>query len=412
MRRVVITGIGVLTPIGKSKNTFVKALKEGRSGVAPITLFDTSKHRYKLAAEVKELNPEKFFERKDLRRMDRASQMILIAAREAVADANLDFGNEDANRCGVFLGTTLGGMISGEKYHRMAQRNKLRLSLLLDFAPHAIADRVAIAYKLQGASSIFSTACASGGHSIAYAFDTLCQQKADVMLAGGVDTVAEFTQAGFGSLQTLITGDDQIRPFDKNRRGFALGEGAAILVLETEAHAQARGAKIYCEFGGYGVSSDAQHMTAPDKEGKGAAAAMLSALKHADEPKENIDYINAHGTATKYNDLMETRAIKRAFGSHAYQLNISSTKSMIGHTLGAAGSIELAATALAMNHGFLPPTIGYETPDPECDLNYVPNESRPGRIRAALSNSFGFGGANISILIRESKTARIHSDPH
>lgn len=400
MQQVVVTGIGVLTSIGVGKESFLKRLMKGCSGIAPITLFNTADYRYKLGGEVKDFHPERYFDKKELRRMDRSSQMALVAAREAVEDAKLDFSREDALRCGVLLGTTLGGMISGERYHRLAQQHKHRIPLLLDFPAHAATDRIAITYNLQGPSTVFSTACASGAHSIGYGFDLICRGKADVILAGGVDTMAEFTQAGFGALQTLIKDGNSIRPFDKNRSGFALGEGAAILVLEAKEHAEMRSANIYCEIGGYGVSSDAYHMTAPDKAGKGAAKAMLGALKHAGASPEAVDYINAHGTATKHNDLMETIAIKSVFGNHAYRLAVSSTKSMIGHTLGASGSIELAATILTAKDGFLPPTINYETPDPECDLNYVPNRPQHKSVKVALSNSFGFGGANISILIR------------
>jgi 3-oxoacyl-[acyl-carrier-protein] synthase II len=399
VRRVVITGIGVLSSIGIGRAAFQQSLKEGRSGIGPITLFKTTGYHYKLGGEVKNFHPEDYFDKKVLRRMDRASQMTLVAAEQAVADAGLDLSIEDPVRCGALLGTTLGGMISGEKYHRLVRKNSYHPSLLLDFPVHAAVDRLAIAYNLQGPSSVFSTACASGAHSIGYGFDLISRGKADVILAGGVDTMAEFTQCGFGSLQALIKEGERVRPFDKNRCGFALGEGAAILILEAREHAEKRTPSIYSEIGGYGTSSDAYHMTAPDKEGKGAAKAMLRALAHAGIPPERVDYINAHGTATRHNDLMETIAIKKVFGSHAYNLAVSSTKSMIGHTLGAAGSMELAATALAMKDGFLPPTINYETPDTQCDLDYVPNAARASSVKIALSNSFGFGGANISILI-------------
>jgi 3-oxoacyl-[acyl-carrier-protein] synthase II len=400
MRRVVITGISVLCSIGNGREAFQEGLKKGVSGIGPITVFNTTDYHYKLGGEVKGFYPEEHFDKRDLRRMDKASQLTLVAAEQAVKESGLDFSSEDPVRCGVLLGTTLGGMISGEKYHRLARRHRNRLSLLLDFPVHAAADRLAISHNLQGPTMIFSTACASGAHSIGYGFDLISRGKADVVLAGGVDTVAEFTHCGFGSLQALIKTGESVSPFDKNRCGFALGEGAAILILEAKEHAEKRGAKIYCEIGGYGTSSDAYHMTAPDKEGKGAAQAMLGALRQAGVPPESVDYINAHGTATRHNDLMETIAIKKVFGKFAYNLAVSSTKSMIGHTLGAAGSIELAATALAMEESFLPPTINYKTPDPQCDLDYVPNVARTKTIKTALSNSFGFGGANISILLR------------
>lgn len=399
MRQVVITGIGVLSSIGIGRAAFQQSLMEGRSGIGLITLFETSDYHYKLGGELKDFDPDAYFDKRVLRRMDRASQMTLVAAEHAIADAGLEVSIEDPTRCGAILGTTLGGMISGEKYHRLARQNKFRPSLLLDFPVHAAIDRLAIAYNLQGPSSVFSTACASGAHSIGYGFDLISSGKADVILAGGVDTITEFTQCGFGALQTLIKEGEKVRPFDKNRSGFALGEGAAILVLEAKEHAEKRNASIYSAIGGYGTTSDAYHMTAPDKEGKGAAKAMLGALAHAGIPPERVDYINAHGTATKHNDLMETIAIKKVFGPHAHNLTVSSTKSMIGHTLGAAGSIELAATALAMKESFVPPTLNYETPDPQCDLDYVANVARPRTIRTAMSNSFGFGGANISILI-------------
>ncbi len=399
VHRVVVTGIGVLSPFGIGRAAFQQGLKEGRSGIGPITIFNTTNHRYQFGGEVTDFNPQQYFDRKDLRRMDRASQMTLVAAQEAVKDSGLDFSAETPVRCGALLGTTLGGMIFGEKYHRLARQGRPRISLLLDFPIHAAVDRLAITYNLQGPSMIFSTACASGTHSIGYGFDLISRGKADIMLAGGVDTMAEFTHCGFGSLQTLIKTGDKIRPFDKNRCGFALGEGAAILILEAKEHAEKRAARTYCEIGGYGTGSDAYHMTAPDKEGKGAAKAMSDALHRAARPPKSVDYINAHGTATKHNDLMETLAIKKVFGDHAYNLAVSSTKSMIGHTLGAAGSIEFAATVLAMKDGFLPPTVNYEAADPQCDLDYVPNIARAKLINVALSNSFGFGGANTSILI-------------
>jgi 3-oxoacyl-[acyl-carrier-protein] synthase II len=400
MRQVVITGISVLCSIGIGGEAFQEGLKKGVSGIGPITTFKTTDHHYKLGGEVKGFRPEEHFEKKDLRRMDRASQLTLVAAEQAVKEAGLNFSIEDPVRCGVMLGTTLGGMISGEKYHRLAHHHRQRVSLLLDFPVHAAADRLAIGYNLQGPAMIFSTACASGAHSIGYGFDLISRGKADVILAGGVDTMAEFTQCGFGALQALIKTGESVSPFDKNRCGFALGEGAAILILEAKEHAGKRAAPIYCEIGGYGMSSDAYHMTAPDKEGNGAAMAMLRALRQAGVQPESVDYINAHGTATRHNDLMETIAIKKVFGKFAYNLAVSSIKSMIGHTLGAAGSIELAATALAMQGCFLPPTINYETPDPQCDLDYVPNVARNKTIKTALSNSFGFGGTNISILLR------------
>lgn len=403
MRHVVVTGIGVLTSIGIGKEAFRTGLAEGRSGIGAITLFDTGAHRYKYGGEVRDFCPEAHFGKRERRRMDRATQLVLVAAQEAVTDARLKFQQEDPLRCSALLGTTLGGMISGERYHRGLQQSKPRVSMLLDFPAHAAADHLAITYNLRGHSQVFSTACASGAHSIGYGFDLIQRGKADVVLAGGVDTMAEFTHAGFGVLQTLIKSEDKIRPFDKNRCGFALGEGTAILVLEEKEHASQRGADAYAEICGYGTSSDAYHMTAPDKEGRGAGRAMLGALVHAGVERKEIDYINAHGTATRHNDAMESVAVKQVFQEHAHRLAVSSTKSMIGHTLGAAGSIELAATMLAMQDGFIPPTINYETPDPECDLDYVPNRSRAGEIRFALSNSFGFGGANISILARNLK---------
>ena len=347
-----------------------------------------------------EFDATEYFGKKDLRRMDRASQLVLVATQEAVRDAGVRYDRENRSRCAVSLGTTLGGMLSGQEYHRLALRNIQRVSLLLDFPPNAIADRVAAAFQLNGPTFVFSTACASSAHAIAYGFDLIRSGKADVVIVGGVDTMAEFTLAGFGVLQTLIRNSDCIRPFDKNRKGFALGEGACSLVLETRSHADLRGATYFAKIGGYGSTSDAYHMTAPDKLGTGAASSMRTALSRAGVLIDEVDYINAHGTATRHNDLMETNAIKDTFGTHAYRIPVSSTKSMIGHTLGAAGAIELAATILAMQNEFLPPTINYLTPDPDCDLDYVQNQARQARIRTAVSNSFGFGGTNVSIVVR------------
>lgn len=398
-RKVVVTGMGVLTPLGNNKNDFWKGLESGTSGIFPINSFDTGRFKHHLGGEIKDFEPRTYFEKRELQRMDPASQMALAALQEAVDDAHLDFPFEKGEKCGVILGTTLGGMISGEKYYRQYKRGRYFPSLLLDFPPYSVNDRIAVKYNIRGPNMVISTACAAGTHSLGFASDLIKFGKADIIIAGGYDTMAQLTFTGFGILSVLSK--DKIRPFDKNRNGTILGEGAGILILEEYEHAVQREARIYCEIAGHGMSSDAFHMTAPDKEGMGAARAIKQALSESGISPGDIDYINAHGTGTKHNDLAETLAIKKVFCEHAYKIPVSSIKSMIGHTLGAAGSIEAVATILSMKKNFIPPTINYETPDPSCDLDFVPNNGRKKEISYALSNSFGFGGNNGSLLIKK-----------
>ncbi|MEW6605976.1 MAG: beta-ketoacyl-[acyl-carrier-protein] synthase family protein [bacterium] len=401
MKRVVVAGIGVLSPIGNDKEEYWEGLRSGKSGIETITLFDTRNYKFKRGGEIKDFNPTKYFTRKGLRRLDRASQMVLIATQEAIDDAQINFNQMEKNNCGVVLGTTLGGMVSGEKYYRHLKKRQDRVyaSLLLDFPMYSATDHISIRYKCSGSILTISTACSASNQAIGCAFDLIRKGEDTIIITGGFDPLSELTFAGFGILRIMSL--DKIRPFDKNRTGLILGEGVGILILEELEHALNRKAKIYAEIIGYGATTDAYHMTAPHPQGEGAANAMQKALDDANIKPDDVDYINAHGTGTLFNDLSETMAIKKIMGEGAYKIPISSTKSMIGHTLGAAGALEAIATILAMQKGIIPPTINYETPDPKCDLNYVPNYSIQKNIRIALSNSFGFGGNNATIVFKK-----------
>jgi 3-oxoacyl-[acyl-carrier-protein] synthase II len=398
--RVVITGIGALTPIGNNKDEFAKSLYEGKDGINLIKGFDISQYRFKTGGELKEFYPENYFTKKELRRMDRATQMALIVGNEAVCDSGVDLTKIDSHRCGIITGTTLGGMISGERYYRevMKRRDRVYASLLLDQPLYTASESLASRYNFAGINNVISTACSASAHAIGYGFELIREGIYDLLIVGGVDTMSQLTLAGFGILQAITK--EKIRPFDKNRSGLVLGESAGMIVMEELMHAKSRNARIYCEIIGYGKSSDAYHMTAPDKEGKGAYQAMKMAIKRSQIKKEEMDYINAHGTGTKHNDAAETLAIKKLFEEFAYKIPVSSIKSMIGHTLGAAGAIEAIACILALRDNFIPPTINYETPDPECDLDYVPNVSRKKDLNTVMSNSFGFGGNNASLLFK------------
>lgn len=399
-KRVFITGMGVICSIGNNFDEFTSALKKGISGADKITAFNAEGLRGSYGCEVKRFNPLDHFSKKELRRMDRASQLCLVAVREAVSSSGLNISGLDKGRCGVSFGSTLGGMISGTEYYRRLKNRRVYASLLLDYPLYSAGTRVCIEYGLLGPNIAISTACSSSNVAMGYAYDLIQNGIVDVVITGGFDTMAEITCSGFGVLRNVSL--KVCRPFDKNRDGLILGEGAACIILEEANHCIQRKGRVYGEFMGYGISSDAYHMTAPDITGRGPALCMQLAIKHSGISPDDVDYINAHGTGTTHNDKIETTAIKRVFGKRAYNIPVSSTKSMYGHTLGAAGAIEAVTVIAALQHHFIPPTINYKTKDPKCDLDYCPNESRDRIINTILSNNFGFGGNNCSIIIRRS----------
>jgi 3-oxoacyl-[acyl-carrier-protein] synthase II len=408
-RRVVITGMGVISPVGNSQDEFWKSLTEGRNGIGQITRFDVSKYSARIAGEVKDFDPAQFMDRKELRRMDRCTHYAMAAAKMAVEDSGLKIEGEFAERVGVIIGSGIGGTETWEAQHqKLLEAGPDRISPF--FVPMMIIDiaagQVSIAFGAKGLNLATVSACASGGHAIGESMKSIQTGDCDAMICGGAEApVTPLALAGFCAMRALSLRNDHpeqaSRPFDKDRDGFVMGEGAGILVLEELEHAKARGAKIYAEICGYGASGDAYHMTAPAPGGEGAARAMKMALRTGDLKPEEVDYVNAHGTSTDMNDKYETAAIKTVFGEHAKKLAVSSTKSMTGHLLGAAGGVEAIATVLTIKHGVIHPTVNYTTPDPECDLDYVPNKARTAKVKAALSNSFGFGGHNVSLAFRE-----------
>lgn len=409
-RRVVITGIGAITPIGNSVPEFWEALSQGRSGIEKITLFDVSQFTSQIAGEVKGFEPEKYIDKKEARRMDRFAQFALAATSEAIQDSKLDLLKEDTKRIGVLLGSGIGGLGTIEKEHKvLMEKGPRRVSPFL--IPMLIIDMasglVSIKYGLKGPNSAVVTACASAAHALGDAFKILQRGDAEVMVTGGEEgAITPLGLAGFCSMKALSTRNDDphkaSRPFDKERDGFIMAEGAGIIILESLEHAKARGAKVYAEMKGYGMSGDAYHMTAPAPEGEGAAQAMQMALDDAQMKAEEVDYINAHGTSTLLNDKYEALAIKKVFGEYAEGIPVSSTKSMTGHPLGAAGGVELIACLLAIEKGIIPPTMNYEYPDPECQgLDFVPNQARKKEVKVAMSNSFGFGGHNAVLIIKK-----------
>ncbi|UYZ24340.1 beta-ketoacyl-ACP synthase II [Mesobacillus jeotgali] len=407
-RRVVVTGIGAVTPLGNDAGTTWNNILEGVSGIGPVTRLNADDFPAKVAAEVKEFNVENFIDRKDARKMDRFTHYAVAASLMAVKDSELEITDENAPRVGVWIGSGIGGMETFEQQHEtFMNRGYRRVSPF--FVPMMIPDmatgQVSITLGARGFNSCTVTACATGTNSIGDAFKVIQRGDADVMVTGGAEApITRMSFAGFCANTALSTNQDPqkaSRPFDKNRDGFVMGEGAGIVVLEDLEHALARGAKIYAEIVGYGATGDAYHITAPAPEGEGGARAMKMALDDAGLAPEEVGYINAHGTSTEYNDKYETMAIKSVFGEHAYKLSVSSTKSMTGHLLGAAGGIEAIFTVLALNEGILPPTINLETPDPDCDLDYVPNAARKQQVNAAISNSLGFGGHNATIAFRK-----------
>jgi 3-oxoacyl-[acyl-carrier-protein] synthase II len=407
-RRVVITGMGVITPVGNTLESFWRSLLEGRSGVGPITRFDTSEYETKIAAEVKDFNPEDYIDRKEARRMDRFCQYGVAAANLAIEDAGLLNADVDKERVGVIIASGIGGMETfSAEIKKLFDHGPRRVSPF--FIPMLIADivpgHVSIMHGFKGPNYSTVSACASSSHAIGEGFQMVRDGRADVMIVGGTEAaILPMGVAGFNAMRALSTRNDEperaSRPFDADRDGFVMGEGAGVLVLEELEHAKRRGARIYAEMAGAGYTADAYHITAPAPGGEGAARAMLLALRDAGLEPKDIDYINAHGTSTPYNDREETKAIKAVFGERAYAIPVSSTKSMIGHLLGAGGAVELVATVLTIRDGMIHPTINYEKPDPECDLNYVPNQAIRREVRAAISNSFGFGGHNVCLAVK------------
>ncbi len=408
--RVVVTGLGAVTPIGNTLDEFWNAMMEGKSGSAPITRFDATEFDSRFACEVKNYDPTLHMNRKEVQRMDLFTQFAISTATMAIADSGLDFDKEDKERVGVIIGSGIGGMWT---YHHQQQalydRGGKPDRISPFFVPMLISDiaagHVAIRWGLKGPNYATVSACATSSHSIADALMLIQRGDADIMITGGSEAVVcPMGIGGFNAMKALSTRNDDpttaSRPFDKDRDGFVMGEGSAMLVLETLEHALARGAKIYCEIAGFGLTDDAYHITQPAAGGEGAVRSMKLAIQDAGLKPEDIDYINAHGTSTPFNDKNETAAIKTLFGEHANKLIVSSTKSMTGHLLGAAGAIEATATAMAIKNQMCPPTINQFTQDPDCDLNYSPNKPTPLAIKAALSNTFGFGGHNATLCFK------------
>ncbi|MBI3989397.1 MAG: beta-ketoacyl-ACP synthase II [candidate division NC10 bacterium] len=408
MRRVVVTGLGAVTPVGIGVEAFWESLIKGASGIGRITRFDASRHDCQIAGEVRGFDPLAHVEKKDVKKMDLFVHYSLAAGLMAVQDAGLKIDDSNRERIGVFVGTGMGGLPIIEEMHKvLLERGPGRISAF--FVPSIITNmasgQLSMRLGLKGPNSCVSTACATGSHAIGDSFRIIQRGDADVMLAGGSEAViTPLTIGGFAAMKALSTRNDEpekaSRPFDRERDGFVVGEGAGIVVLEALEYALARGARIYAEVKGYGMSADAYHVTAPAPNGEGAVRAMRMALKDANLRPQEIDYINAHATSTPAGDLNESQAIKAVFGEDAYRLPLSSIKSMTGHLLGAAGGIEAVATILTIVRGIIPPTINYEYPDPDCDLDYVPNKSREADVRVAISNSFGFGGTNATLVLQ------------
>ena len=408
-RRVVVTGLGLITPLGTGIQKTWEGICKGASGIDRITAFDAVEFPVQIAGEVKDFNPEDFIERKEIKKMDVFIQYALSAGSMAIEDAGMKITEANADRVGVIVGAGIGGIQTIERYHSvLLQNGQRRISPF--FIPMLItnlaAGQISIRFGARGPNSCVTTACAAGTHAIGDSFKIIQRGDADAMIAGGSESaITPLTIAGFANMKALSSRNDTpqkaSRPFDVERDGFVIAEGAGIVVLEELEVALARRAKIYAEVTGYGMTADAYHMTAPDPEGRGVVNCMRMALRDAGIAPEAVNYINAHGTSTPYNDKHETSAIKQVFGEHAHQLAVSSTKSMTGHLLGAAGGIEAAFCALALSEGIIPPTINYEHPDPECDLDYVPNHARHIDLENVLSNSFGFGGTNACIVLKK-----------
>ena len=408
-RRVVVTGLGALTPIGNTAEELWAGLLQGRSGIGPITKFDATGYDTRIAGEVKNFDPLKFVDKKEARRLDPYLQYAIASSAMAVADAGIDSAKVDGERFGVCIGSGIGGigtLLEGEEVRKTKGPDRVSPFVIPMLIINMASGLVSMRFGAKGPNSSVVTACATGNHAIGDAFKIIQRGDADLMIAGGAEAIiVPLTIAGFCAMKAMSTRNDDptraSRPFDAGRDGFVCGEGAGILVVEALEHAVQRDARIYAEIIGYGMTGDAHHMTAPDPEGDGAARAMTLALRDGKLAPSDVAYINAHGTSTPYNDKFETLAIKRVFGEHAKKLAVSSTKSMTGHLLGAAGGVEAIATALALHHGVLPPTMNYETPDPDCDLDYVPNQARKVDVEVAISNAFGFGGTNATLAFRK-----------
>jgi 3-oxoacyl-[acyl-carrier-protein] synthase II len=406
--RIVVTGLGVVTSLGFEVETFWANILAGRNGIARVTQFDVTDYACKIGAEVTDFDPAKHMDPKEVRRNDRYTHFGFVASKMAVADSGLDPAAENGDRVGVIIGSGIGGMHTYEQQLKVLwERGPRKVSpfTIPSLISNMCSGLVAIELGARGPNFGVVSACASSAHAIGEAFNAMRRGDADVMVAGGSEAaITPFSYASFCSMKAMSTRNDEparaCRPFDRNRDGFIMGEGSGILILETLAHAQARGARIYCELVGYGASCDAFHITQPDPEGRGLSLAMTRALAVAGVRADQIDYINAHGTSTPYNDKFETLAIKHVFGEHARKLMVSSTKSMTGHLLGAAGGVEALICAKALQTGEVPPTINYEEPDPECDLDYVPNVKRTAPLRVVLSNNLGFGGQNAALVLR------------
>ncbi len=408
-RKVVVTGIGVVSPIGNGIESFRENLFSGKSGIGNISNFDTSDFQVKIAGEVKDFDPALVLSKKEIGRLDEYIIFAVAASDEAVKDAQLENGIDDMDRVGVIVGSGVGGLKTIEAQHeRLLTKGPHGVSPF--FIPMHISDmaagKISMLWGFKGPNYCVVSACSTAAHAIGDAMRLIQYGDADIIISGGAEaSVRPLSVAGFSRMKALSTRNEEpekaSRPFDKERDGFVMGEGAAILVLEEAEHAKNRGVEIYCEIAGYGATADAYHLTAPSPGGEGAIRAMNRAINDANLKPTDIDYLNAHGTSTLYNDKTETEAIKGVFGDHAYDLHISSTKSMMGHLLGASGGVEAIASILAINNNQIPPTINYETPDPECDLNYTPNKAVSTDVKAAISNSFGFGGHNAVILMKE-----------
>ncbi|HCQ89090.1 beta-ketoacyl-ACP synthase II [Clostridium sp.] len=407
-RRVVITGMGALTPLGNNLETFWNGIKDGKCGIDFIKTFDVSNFKAKVAGELKDFNIEDYMDKKEAKRMDKYCQYAMVAAEEAIKNSNLDIESLNKEKFGVIIGSGIGGLETiTVEYKKLMEKGPNRVSpfMIPMIIGNIAAGNVAIKYGAKGICSTVVTACATGTNAIGEAFEMIKSGRADVIIAGGCEApIVDIAMAGFSSLTALTKSEDPLRasiPFDKERNGFVMGEGAGIVILESLDHAKSREARIYGEMLGYGATGDAFHITQPSPDGEGAARAMKMAIEEAQIEASDVSYINAHGTSTPYNDKFETLAIKSVFGEEAYKIPISSTKSMIGHLLGAAGAVEAIVCIKSLEEGFIPPTIGLKIQDEDCDLDYVPNVGRSRKLKYALSNSLGFGGHNASILLKK-----------
>jgi 3-oxoacyl-[acyl-carrier-protein] synthase II len=408
-KRVVVTGMGIISPLGTGVEKNWEAICQSKSGIAPITKFDTSDFVSKIAGEVKDFNPEDYMDKKEVKKMDIFIQYALASGKMAIQDSQLEIDESNADRVGVLVGAGIGGLSTIEKYHSiLLEKGPKKISpffipmLIVNLAP----GQISIYFGARGPNSSVVTACATGNHSIGEAFKIIQRGDADAMIAGGAESViTPLAVGGFSSMKALSTRNDEperaSRPFEKDRDGFVIAEGTGVLILEDLKHALKRGANIHAEIVGFGCNGDAYHISAPSPNGIGAAKCMEISMRDAGINYDEIDYINAHGTSTPLNDMAETMAMKTVFKDHAKKIAVSSTKSMTGHLLGAAGGVEAVYSILAIKHGVIPPTINYETPDPECDLDYVPNTPREAKVGFAMSNSFGFGGTNATLIFKE-----------